>query len=189
MTTSTEPGRGGGARASDGRRLAGRLSARLRRDEGGQELVESVFAFVLLIVLAFGAVEFGNLMAVKHETTSISREGANIASRGVEPDSALTIMLVNGSGLELGERGGAIVSLMEVQDGAVRIQTQRATAGMAGRSRIGGEGDVADIENPGFLEGQDLVAMEVLLDYRRLTPLGAFVEGLAMDTIYTRSIF
>lgn len=151
--------------------------------------MEAVFAFILLILLAFGAVEFGNLMAVKHELTSISREGANIASRGVDADSALTIVLVNGSSLDLGSRGGAIVSLMEVEDGVVRIQTQRATDGVAGMSRLGAEGDVADLEDPGFLEGQDLVAMEIIHDYRRLTPLGAFVEGLDMDTIYTRSIF
>lgn len=162
---------------------------RLRRDERGQELVEAVFAFILLILLAFGAVEFGNLMAVKHEITSISREGANIASRGVGPDSALTIVLVNGSGLDLESRGGAIVSLMEVESGVVRIQTQRSTAGMAGQSRLGSEGDVADLDNPGFLEDQELTAMEVIYDYQRLTPLGGFVELVAMDTIYTRSIF
>jgi hypothetical protein len=54
----------------------------LRRNNRGQALIELTFIAPLLIILAFGAIEVGSVISTYLTLTHLTREGANLASRG-----------------------------------------------------------------------------------------------------------
>ena len=55
---------------------------RLRKNNKGQALIELTFIAPLLVVLAFGAIEVGSVISTYLTLTHLTREGANLASRG-----------------------------------------------------------------------------------------------------------
>jgi len=165
-------------------------SVKLTRDESGQEVLEFALTLPILLVILFGVFEFGNLIDVRHALTGLIREGANIASRGTALQTSLDNMMDNGSDIGLSNRGGGIISVIEVQDGTPRIVEQLATDGFTNNSQLGGVGDeVSELSGLGLTNGQRFHAMEVLYDYAEVTPFGRLVTGVVQDTMYDRAIF
>lgn len=153
-------------------------------------MLEAALVIPILLLACLGLVEAGNGLVQKHKMAVLSREGANIASRGSTPDETLRVVLRDGAQISLEEHGGAIVSVLEVVDGAPVILDQKASSGLNGSSRLGTIGEVAKIlVGVPFHEGQPLAAVEVFLEYRPLTPLAALLPEGVMEEIYERAIF
>lgn len=173
--------------------VSGRDGARLRRlaaREDGQELVELVLVLPILLVVLFGLVELGNAFDVGHSMSTLSREGANIASRGAELDEVLDVVLANGEGIGLESMGGAVATRLMVQGGVPRVVEQRATDGFEGRSELGPVGAaVPGLEMLGLVEGRRYHALELFYGYRAITPIHRLLGPLVPDTIYDRAIF
>ena len=55
----------------------------------GQSLIELTFITPLLLFLVFGTVEVSTIISTYLDLTHLTREGANLASRGTDPDVAL----------------------------------------------------------------------------------------------------
>ncbi len=55
---------------------------RLLRSDSGQGLVEFSLALPIILIILLGMVEFSNAYDRVHGLAGLSREGANIASRG-----------------------------------------------------------------------------------------------------------
>jgi TadE-like protein len=59
----------------------------------GQSLIELTFITPLMLLLVFGVVEVGSIISTYLTLTHTTREGANLTSRGTDPDKALTAII------------------------------------------------------------------------------------------------
>ena len=167
-----------------------RLFRRILRDESGQELAETAMILPFLLVVALGIVEFGSMFSTSHTLTSLGREGANIAARGVPLDTVNVLMLENGREIGLASHGGSIASRVVVVDGVPTIQDQGTTDTYAGRSRLGSIGEpAAGLDRLAGAEGASFYVVELFYVYDDRTPLGPILTTTVPDTLYSRAIF
>lgn len=160
------------------------------RNRRGQAVLEAALVIPILLLACLGLVEAGNGLTIKHKMATLSREGANIASRGSSLDETLLVVMTNGAQIGLQTNGGAIVTYLEVIDGDPTVLDQRASPAYAGLSRIGSVGEVSTLlEDVAFHDGQALAAVEVFVEYKALTPLASLLPSGVMDEIYERAIF
>ncbi|MEN8144347.1 MAG: TadE/TadG family type IV pilus assembly protein [Gemmatimonadota bacterium] len=158
--------------------------------EDGQSLVEFALIVPLMAVILFGLVEVGNAFTVAHGLSTISREGANIAARGTQLDTVLTVVMATGSEFGLPTRGGSIATEVTVQSGVPMVTAQTASSGYAGQSRIGALGAPAtQLSGIGLSEGTTHYVVEVFFDYQSITPLSNFVSDVVPSPIYERAVF
>jgi hypothetical protein len=73
----------------------------------------------------------------------VTREGANIASRGSSLQETLNTVMALGDDIKLTENGGAVVSRIMVLRGQPTVDAQVAFGGYGSSSRLGGVGTVA----------------------------------------------
>ena len=166
------------------------LLSMLWRDRRGQDLVELVLTLPILLIVAFDILEFGALLDVGQSLSGLSREGANIAARGVSLDSVVQVTVANGSTWNLSSRGEVIASKLTVQGGTPTVTEQRSLGGLGTSSRVGPNGGVATAyQGGGLVDGQTYYVVEVFLPYQPFTPLRGFVGGLVPDTLYDRTLF
>jgi hypothetical protein len=59
----------------------------------GQALVELTLVVPLMLLLVFGVVEIGSVISTYLTLTHTTREGANLTSRGTDPDDALDAVI------------------------------------------------------------------------------------------------
>jgi len=184
MSRSSEPRRRRSSGNANGVRRRGRY-------ERGQEIVELVLVLPFLLVMVFGILEFGHLFDVDQSLTSLSREGANIASRGTPLDTVVQVTLANGAQINLAGFGGAIASQLTVQNGVPMVSAQLASAGISVvSSRIGPVGAPANtLGGYTFADGKNYYIVELFYDYQPFTPLKRLVQGIVPDTIYDRAMF
>lgn len=174
------------------RGIHGRLrsvSRNLRCDRG-QALVEAAFVLPILLLILLALIESGNGLAVKHKMAVLSREGANIASRGSSLQETLDVVMAEGQDIDLSGNGGAIVSRISFSGGVPTIATQLSYPGFEGKSRLGLPDSVAvALSGVPFTDGQVLYAVEIIFNYKAMTPLAAvFPKGFA-DEVYERAVF
>lgn len=163
---------------------------RLTRDERGQDIAELTILLPLLLVIVFGIIEFGSIIDSQHAMSYLTREGANIASRGASLDQVLTVTLENGSEMRLDERGGVVVTRVRVEDSMPEVVEQLATSGYGGASRLGGPGDqIATLLGGSLGEGTSVHVVEVFYQRPTLTPFANFFSGSVPETMYDRSVF
>jgi hypothetical protein len=160
------------------------------RSERGQGLVELTLTLPLLLTLTFGVLELGMLLDISHSISGLTREGANMASRGGDLDSVLAVTSFNGAAVGLQTGGGVIASEVEVQGGVPMVVDQVATSGYAGLSRLGLLGAPATpLTGKGLSTGKFYYVVEVFAPYQPFTPLNALVNGIVPDTLYDRTVF
>jgi len=153
-------------------------------------LVELTLTVPVLLAVMFGVLELGTLLDVTHQISSLTREGANMASRGASLDSVLLITRTNGRTVGLMNTGGAIVSEIEVKNGVPLIRDQVASSGYAGTSRLGVLGATAlPLVGQGLRSGKLYYAVEVFAPYHPFTPLDQLVGAIVPDVLYDRTVF
>lgn len=161
-----------------------------RWNDRGQGLVELTLTLPILLTLAFGVLELGMLLDVSHSISGLTREGANMASRGGDLDSVLAVTSNNGAAIGLLTGGGVIASEVEVQGGVPMVVDQVATGGYIGRSRLGLLGfPAAPLAGQGLTSGKFYYVVEVFAPYQPFTPLDALVNSIVPDTLYDRTVF
>lgn len=161
----------------------------VRRDEG-QELVEFAIIMPILLTVVFGIIEFGRAYDIDQSITALGREAANIAARGTPIDTVLAVTMINGSGIALNERGGAVISRVTVEDRGPVVMEQVASPSFVGRSRLGTVGSpVPALDREGQREGAAFYVVEIFYGYEAVTPLAKLVGRVVPDTIYDRAIF
>lgn len=183
-------------RSSDGGRAAtlpARTRAvlgRLRHDERGQGLAELAIALPILLLLAFGILEVGRLLEQQHTISGLTREGANLASRGGTLEQALTTTRTNQVATGLGPDGGVIVSRVVVENGLPRVAEQVASDGFALSSRVALPDSIASpYLTSGLREGQRYYVVEMFVPYQSFTPFGSLLENVVPEVLYDRSLF
>ncbi len=167
----------------------GRLSRSLRCEKG-QALMEAAIALPVLLLILLALIESGNGLSVKHKMAVLSREGANIASRGSSLQETLDVVMNQGSDIDLSGSGGAIVTRIMVMGGVPSIESQLAYPGYEAKSRIGLPDSAAVVlSGVPFTEGQVLYAVEIIFNYQAMTPLAAVFPRGFTDEVYERAIF
>ncbi|MDH3732169.1 MAG: pilus assembly protein [Gemmatimonadota bacterium] len=163
---------------------------RARALDRGQGLVELMLVLPVLLTLTFGILELGTLLDVSHSITGLTREGANMASRGAHLDSVLNVTAYNGAAIGLQSGGGVVASEVVMQGAVPIVIDQVATQGYTGLSRLGLLGGPATpLAGQGLTDGKTYFVVEVFAPYQPFTPLDALVRAVVPDTLYDRTVF
>jgi len=156
----------------------------------GQALVEAALILPLLLILVLALIESGNGLSIKHKMAVLTREGANIASRGSSLQETLDVVMNGGAEIDLSAKGGAIISRIVVTGGTPVVANQLASSGFEERSRLGlPDSTSVALESIPLAEGQVLYAVEIIFDYEAMTPLAGLFARAVTDEVYERAIF
>lgn len=161
----------------------------LFRADSGQGLVEFALALPIMLVILLGMVEFASAYDRVHGLAGLSREGANIASRGAGLSEVMNVVMRDGHSLEVDQYGGAVVSRIVVRQGKPVVEAQLASDGYETSSRLT-EDDLAArwIASAGLAEGSTHYTVELFLAYQPVTPLPTMF-GVAPSMLYERALF
>jgi hypothetical protein len=160
------------------------------RDLRGQAVAEFAMVLPILLIVFLGIIEMSNALGVAQSLSRVSREGANIAARGTGMDTVLQVVFRGGGDIRLRQRGGGIVTRVEVGDEGAVVVDQVATSGFQELSRIGATGEPAVLLNDLDLEeGTTHYVVELFYRYDPITPLPRFVERTFPRMLYERAVF
>ena len=115
----------------------GRLAQRLH-GERGQALVEFTFVAMFMCVLVFGLIDASRALLVRQVMINVSREGANLVSRGTLPSDAVTAVTQSATPLDIANFGLVIVSIIgHDSSGNLTVTDQQIGGGLSGsHSRV-----------------------------------------------------
>jgi hypothetical protein len=65
----------------------------LANNEQGATLIELSISLILFLFMAFGVIEYGSLLNERNAVTQLAREGASLASRGLQADANILDLL------------------------------------------------------------------------------------------------
>jgi hypothetical protein len=170
----------------------------------GQTLIELTLIFPLMLALVWGVIEVGSLISAYLTLTTTTREGANLTSRGTDPDDALDAIqaaaapLIRANNLSQWK----MVYSKIVQDDSIPcaqapctyvVESQTFGDGTFGQtSKLGVVGDTVTTAKIGGIDtvipGQIFHSIEIFYDYTPniMTYIGMnFID----KTLYDRTIF
>lgn len=160
----------------------------------GLAVVEFTLVLPVLMVIMFGVVDFGRAVLVKQVMINLSREAANLASRGTPFPDVVAAIQLSSSPLNLQTSGFLILTEVTRDiNGNITINQQTSAGGNAGNSRIGsGSGNPAnlpptDLDLP--LPGQSMYVAEVFYNSPPITPLGELVNISPGEDYYDSAFF
>ena len=178
------------------------------RSKKGQSLIELTLITPLMLLLVFGVVEVGSVISTYLTVTHTTREGANLTSRGTDPNIALAAIIAAAAPTIRDDNRGqwrVIYSRIKQQigtpcnpsctyvidpdplnPGAIPGQIIRGNFSQA--SQLGNVGDTVTI--PGVQDvgpNQVFHAIEVYYDYG--PSVITFIGNNINQTFYERSIF
>lgn len=156
----------------------------------GQGLVELVVALPFLILLVFGILEISRLLEQQHAISGLTREGANIASRGATLQQALESTRDAQAAGGFGTDGAVVVSRLVVDDGLPYVVEQVASEGAGHTSRVALTDSIAaPYATSGLVEGHSYYVVEMFLPYESHTPLERLMASLVPELLYDRTLF
>jgi Flp pilus assembly protein TadG len=170
------------------RRLS-RFRSRARR---GSAVVELAISALFLLLMVFGVIDFGRALLMRHAITSMSREAANLESRGTPMSTTLQATIDTSGAANLGVNGYVILTAVERdQRGRLSITKQLAGGGIPQASRVGipGSADVT-LPNTGVpLRGQTLYVAEIFVRFSPVTPIGNLIDATLPPMLYDVAYF
>ncbi len=172
--------------------------------ESGQAIMEFLPVAMLLLMLAFAVVDFGFFIWQKQVITGLTREGANLASRGPTLSGAAAVVISDGSVLNLSKNGRVILTTIRNTGTSAKpvftITGQYATGSLSATSKIGAYNPnkpvtvtltppAADPAMAVPQPGATLFVTEVYCSFTHLTPLGAFMKYTMPTQMYDAAYF
>ena len=175
------------------------LTTKIVRSRKGQSLVELTLIFPILLLLVYGAVEVGSVVSAYLTMTHVSREGANLTSRGTVPNVALDAIIASAAPTIRGDnlaQWRVIYSRIRQRPSVpcpptpctYEVESQIVRGNFGQSSQIGGVGDAVTL--PGInnvAPNQIFHAIEVYYDYGPVAM--TFVANSINKTFYDRTIF
>lgn len=179
-------------------RLTERLTWPKRlEDERGQALIEAAFCLPVLFMLAFGLVDFAQMISDNNVMSGISRQGSDLASRGTSLTATMSALDIQGASLNIGTQGMIIVT--EVANSGPGLNNFRIVDQVQSPTGISVTSSVGSVINgpatmpPGATTvlnaGQTLYVTEVFYSYKSLTPIGGFLKISLASTLYQVAYF
>jgi hypothetical protein len=169
------------------------------RSKKGQALVELTLLSPLLLLLAYGSIEVGNVISTYITLTHTTREGANLTSRGTDPNVALDAIIAAAAPTIRNDNTAHwnIIYSKVVQDPAVpcpqapcvyKISSQIERGSMGQSSKLGSVNQTVTLSGINSVgPGQTFHVIEVFYDYH--SAILTFVGNQMDATIYDRTIF
>jgi Flp pilus assembly protein TadG len=157
----------------------------------GQALVEFAAVVMLMVVLAFGMIDFGRAIYQKQVMTNLTREGSNLASRSTSLGDAATAVIQGAAPLDMNANGRVIVTAISNDGRVCRITEQVSVGGISASSRMGQKSNSpvtcpsASIPQP----NQTAYVTEVFYSYQPLTPVGDLLKVVMPSTLYDVAYF
>ncbi len=163
-----------------------------RRSTRGGAVLELGLSLLFLLLMLFGVIDFGRALLFRHALTSMSREAANLESRGTPMDTTLHSTIENSGAANLAQNGYVILSAVARDErGGLRVTRQVFGGGMPSTSRIGSRtsGEVL-LPNDGVpLRGQTLYVAEIFLRFEPVTPIGDLLGKRMPRVLYDVAYF
>jgi len=173
----------------------------LLKASGSRGIAAVEFAIILpfLLIITFGAIDFGRLIHARLVVINVSREAANLASRyrdvtiKAEADDLLSLLQVSGKPLDLDADGKIYIT--KIVAGASSTQTQPKIAAQVSKGKLNVS---SNVQGPHFglsdalfnhlvfnkdhntSDLSEITVAEVFYKYRTVTPLSKFIEGTFM---------
>lgn len=172
---------------------------KIGRSKKGQALVELTLLSPLLVLLAYGSIEVANVISTYINLTHTTREGANLASRGTDPNLALDAIIAAASPTLRTDNISHwnVIYSKIIQDPGVpcpqppctyKVASQIVRGSMGQSSKIGTVNQTVTLQGIDSVgPGQTFHAVEVFFDYR--STILTFVGEQISPTIYDRTIF
>jgi hypothetical protein len=142
--------------------------------------------------MLFGVIDFGRALLFRHALTSMSREAANLESRGTPMDTTLHSTIENSGSANLAENGYVILSAVARDErGELRIIRQISDGGLPCPSRVGSRNSTQVVlPNDGVpLRGQTLYVAEIFLRFEPVTPIGGLLGRRMPRVLYDVAFF
>ncbi len=162
------------------------------RNRSGQALVEFSLMLLALMVLLFAIIDFGRAFHLKQILINVSREGANLASRGTDFTNTLSAVVISAQPLEIDSDGYIILTKIHRDGNGVATVTQQVgRGGASASSRVGRVGGGSpNLPNSGIPpSNQDLIVAEVFYSFRGITPMGQILQLTLPATFYDVAYF
>jgi Flp pilus assembly protein TadG len=165
----------------------------------GQALVELTLLSPLLLLLAYGSIEVGNVISTYITLTHTTREGANLASRGTDVNVMLDAITAAAAPTIRDDNSAhwKIIYSKVVQDPGVpcaqapcvyKVASQTVRGGMGQSSKLGPVNQTVTLDGINSVgPGQTFHVVEVFFDYQSV--ILTFVGNDVDTTIYDRTVF
>jgi Flp pilus assembly protein TadG len=182
---------------------AKRMTSVQWRDNSGQAVMEFSLVATMLIVLAFGVIDFSRAIYLREVLINLSREAANLEARGTGSTTgeimtnALNATLLSASPLSLNSSTGMIiVTAVTNFGGGFHISQQIKSGTLVGAvskvgSAVNGTATLPTIKGGGsFLPANHTVYVaEVFYKFTAITPVGNFFKGVLPTQLYDAAYF
>jgi Flp pilus assembly protein TadG len=159
----------------------------------GQSTVEFVGVLMIGLLMLFGMIDFGRLIFTRQILVNITREGANLASRGTALTNALQAVVTSSQPLNMDLNGRVIITAVFNTNGVYRITAQNSRGALSDSSRIGtGVGSSATLPSttvPIPQPRQTLYTAEAFYRFTPITPLWRFLNLNLNYNVYDVAYF
>lgn len=158
----------------------------------GQALIEFALISLLLITFLFGLIDFSRALLVRQVLVNLSREGANLASRGTSFTDTLAAMVVSASPLVIDQKGFVILTTVSrTSSGVLVVADQQSRGGKSASSKVGVVGSTPNLPNQNIptASQKSLVVAEVFYEFAPVTPIGTMLGSALPSKLYDVSYF
>lgn len=172
--------------------MRGRRGSRHR--ERGASLAELAVLLPIVLLVILGVVDFGRLVYAHQVLGDLSREAANLVSRGATVEESFAAASFANGPISVTAHGGMIVSTIRrraADDPTPWVFDQTMRGGVLSvRSRVGARGAAAAVPNLDALEpGVTLFAVEMLHGFAPLFPVKQLGLNFYPEFVYEAAFF
>jgi len=159
--------------------------------QSGQALLEFALVAVVLMMVLFAIIDFSRILIIHEIMINVSREGANLISRGTDATNAITALVTSAKPLNITDNGYIILSSVFNSNGTLRVTSQQKIGGKSAASHVGTTSSTTvSLPNPNLPPpNQTLWVAEVFYVFTPITPLGKLLGVTLPTTNYDAAFF
>lgn len=156
--------------------------------------MELSLIIVVMLVLLMGLIDYGRVFHTRQVITALSREGSNLAARGVVLTNICSTLVVSAQPLKISTNGYIILSqVYRNSSGVLVVTNQVKQGGWVSVSKIGvkgATGSAVHLPVAGLPDtNQSLMVTEVYYKFTPSTPIGKFLGLASPSGLYDASYF